>query len=85
MNLLEKYNTLKASLKREQSDLDKSEGALQQLMSQLKDEFGCQSIKDAKKKHKALLAQQQELKEQAESLEAQTEEKWGEKITAARQ
>jgi C4-type Zn-finger protein len=45
---LHEYQQLKSSLDRMQKESDRAEGALQQLKKQMKDEFGCSTIKEAK-------------------------------------
>lgn len=45
---VEEYQELKETVERLQKESDKAEGALQQLKKQMKDEFGCSSIKEAK-------------------------------------
>lgn len=70
------YLSLKREVEEAKANADRAQGALDELMDRLKQEFDCDSLKDAK----ALLADLQEKEEQAESayLKAKStyEKKW---------
>lgn len=84
MNKLERYNQLAREIKAHQTELDRADGALRQLMSQLKDEFGCKTIKDAKAKKKQLVQQQKQLDEEAERMADDFEKQFGDRIRNAK-
>ncbi len=51
---LDEYQTLKRKAEKAKSDVARAEGALEQQMKSLKDEFDCESIEDAEKMLKDL-------------------------------
>lgn len=74
---IEQYNRIKKKADQARADVQRAEGALDQVMKNLKDDFGCSTIEEAEAK---LI----ELEEQEKAAEAayQTElaafqEKWG--------
>jgi len=45
---LERYQSLKSNVERLRRESDRAEGALEQLMARLKEEYGCKTLSDAK-------------------------------------
>lgn len=78
MNQLKKYLELKKKVEQAQQKSDKAEGALEQIMEQLKEKFGCSTLKEAKKKLALLEKQEREAKEEFETAIEEFEEKWEE-------
>ena len=60
--------------------LDKAEGALQQVMKQLKEKFGCTTLEAAKKKLKLLKKQGQEAEVEFDKAVEEFEEEWNDKL-----
>lgn len=58
----DQYRRLKREVEQAKAEAERAQGALEQLMKRLKEEFECEDIKSAKK----LLAELQEKKEKAE-------------------
>ena len=58
----ESYRKLKREVDEAKTDADRAKGALDQLMTQLKNEFQCESLKEAK----ALLEELQEKRDKAQ-------------------
>jgi len=77
MSELKKYVDLKRRVEQAQQKADKAEGALEQVMEQLKEKFGCSTLKDAKKKLTLLKEQEQEIKIKFEDALEEFEENWG--------
>jgi len=74
--LLKKYMGLKKKVERAQQEADKAEGALEQVMKQLKKEFGCSTLEEAKKKLKVLEKQKQKAEKDFEIAVEEFEEEW---------
>lgn len=75
-----KYILLQQKLKTFQREADRAAGELQQLKKQLKEEFGCDSVKEAKEKLTSLQIQEDKLTKQFESDLARFEEQYGERL-----
>jgi len=75
---VKQYEELRNRAERTAKEADRAAGARLQLLKQLKEKFGCESIEEAEK----LLAKKQRLRDkaekQAESLLAKFKEKYGE-------
>jgi len=75
---LKRYQELEKDVTRRQRELDRAEGAAEQLEERLKDEFGCDDAGDAKKllekKEKKSAAAGKAFEKSLESFE----EEWGE-------
>lgn len=70
------YEKIKARVDRLKRDATKAEGALEQLLVQLKKEFNCETIEQAKEHLKEL---QEQVEQEQEALEIQLtrfEKKW---------
>ena len=57
-----------------------AEGALGQLMSQLKDEFGISSLKEAKKLEASLTNEKEQIEKSCWDAEKKWRDKWGDKL-----
>ena len=80
MSKLERYIEFKKRVELAQQKADKAEGALRQVMKQLKDKFGYSTLKAAKRKLKLMEKQEQKAKAEFEKAIEEFEEKWGDKI-----
>lgn len=78
MSTLQKYLQLKKKVDQSQQEADKAEGALEQVIKQLKKEFGCTTLEEAKKKLKILERQQQKAETEFGDAVEEFEEKWDE-------
>ena len=76
MDELKKYIDLKRRVDEAQQKADKAEGALEQVIEQLKEKFGCSTLKEAKKKLTLLRKQEQEMKIKFEKALEEFEEDW---------
>lgn len=77
---LEQYQSLiqkRDSLQRQQ---ERSKGKLEQLLSQLKSEFGCDSIEAAEKELTKIKKQEEKAEREADAAMAEWENKWGGKL-----
>ncbi len=77
---LKKYIELKRKVETAQQKADRAEGALQQVMKQLKSEFGCTTLDAAKKKLLLLTKQESKAKKEFDSAVKEFEEKWEDEI-----
>lgn len=64
---VDEFQELKSTVDRMQKESDKAEGALQQLKKQMKDEFDCPTIKDAKQLVSELDQQEKQTTKQYQS------------------
>lgn len=62
---------------------DRNEGALQQLLSQLKEEFGCSNPEEAKREIVRLGKEEAKLVKETEKCLREFEEKWLESLNTA--
>jgi len=76
MSKLNKYMELKKRVEQAQQEANKAEGALEQVMKQLKKEFGCTTLEQAEKKLSILEKQEQKAKIEFENAIEEFEEKW---------
>jgi len=79
MNILESYLKLKKQAEAAQQDADKAEGALELLTKRLKDEFGCNTIKEGKVKLKELRRQVEDSETKFEAAVNKFEKEWDNK------
>ena len=85
MSKLSDYLSLKQRVESLQADVSRSEGALEQLLQQLKREFGCKSLKDAKRLLQKLTSELEQLdSDNKVELEA-FEELWDARLRRAAQ
>lgn len=79
-NDVEQFLELKRKVERYQKEQERAAGAYDQLMSELASEFGCKSLKEAKR----LLAEMEKTEQEQSKLLreglAKFEEKWGDKL-----
>ena len=77
---LEQYQSLiqkRDSLQRQQ---ERSKGKLEQLLSQLQSEFGCDSVEAAEKELTKIKKQEERAEREADAAMAEWENKWGGKL-----
>lgn len=67
MSNLDRYLEIKERVEKAQKKANKAQGALEQVMKQLKSEFGCSTLPQAKKKLKTLQKETNKAKEVAEA------------------
>lgn len=70
------YEQLEKRHRDARSEADKAQGSLENLMSQLEDEFGCKTKKQAQTKLKKLEKASAEAEEAYEDAVAEFEEQW---------
>ncbi len=73
---LDEYIKLKKQVETAQQKVSQAEGALGEIMKQLKKEFGCDTLKEAKRKLKQLKKQEADSKEKFEDAIVEYKEKW---------
>jgi len=76
MAKLDKYLALKRRVESAQQKADQADGAQKEIMKQLKREFGCDTLAEAKKKLKQLEKQELVSKKAFDDALAEFEEKW---------
>jgi len=76
MAKLDKYLALKRRVESAQQKADQADGAQKEIMKQLKREFGCDTLAEAKKKLKQLEKQESVSKKAFDDALAEFEEKW---------
>ena len=77
---LDKYLDLKKRVESAQQETDKAEGALGEVMKQLKTEFGCTTLKEGKRKLKQLEIQEASSKEEFDNAVEKFEDDWSEEL-----
>ena len=77
---LDKYVRLKKQVENAQQKVSQAEGALGEIMKQLKKEFGCDTLKEAKRKLKQLEKQKTSSKQESDDAIEKFEEDWSEEI-----
>lgn len=77
---LKRYQQLKAEVEHAQRDKDRAEGALQQLMGRLNDEFDCDSLEKAEKLLTKLRKDQERAERQFDAALEKFESDWGDKV-----
>jgi len=82
MSDLEKLTRLKKKAEAAQREADKAQGALDQILYQLLDEFECKSLKAAKKLLTEIQGKEQEAQETFQEALTEFEEEWGEALDA---
>ena len=76
MDTLQTYNEIKEKVEKAQQTKDQAAGALSQVMKRLKNEFGCVTLKQAKKKLKELQSKEEELQGEFEQAVEEFEGNW---------
>ncbi len=77
---LKKYTRLKKDVETAQQRKDRAQGALDQLMKTLEEDFNCSTLKQAQKKLTNLQEQEKDAKEDFVEAIEDFEEKWEEKL-----
>jgi len=72
----EKYRKLKQQVEETKAEASRAQGALDQLLTRLKEEFDCSSLKEAKAKLTELEAKKKKAESVFEKVLADYEEKW---------
>jgi len=72
----EKYRKLKQEVEETKAEADRAQGALEQLLARLKEEFDCDSLKEAKAKLNELKAKKEKAQSVFEKVLEDYEEKW---------
>ena len=80
MNDVETYLKLKNKLEDAQQQRDKAQGALEEVQNQLKEKFGCKSLKDAKLKLKEMEEELKEIRNKRDKKITKFEEEWPEEL-----
>ncbi len=75
---LKQYEKLRRKADDLKREVDKAEGALEQLMGGLDNEFGCKTLSQAQKMLKKLSSDEAKASEKYESDLAEFEKEWGE-------
>ena len=77
---LDKYVQIKKQVESAQQQADQAKGALGQVMGQIKKEFGCTSLKQAKIKRRQLEEQKVSSKKAFDKAVEKFEEDWSEEL-----
>lgn len=72
----EKYRKLKQQVEEAKGEADRAQGALDQLLARLKEEFDCSNLKEAKAKLAELESKKKKAESVFEKVLADYEEKW---------
>lgn len=76
MAKLDKYLSLKTRVETAQQEADQAEGAEKEVMKQIKTEFGCNTLNDAKRMLKQKRKQEADSKEKFDIAFEKFEEDW---------
>lgn len=74
--MLDDFEELKRKVERIKTDRDKAEGAYQQMLSRLKEEFGCTSLKSAEQMLRQLEEKERKWAVKFAAEKKAFEEKW---------
>lgn len=77
---IDEYQALKRKAEKSKSDVARAEGALEQQMKKLKDDFDCESIEDAEYLLDTLEKEEEKAEQQYEKELAIFNEKWGDQL-----
>lgn len=80
-NLTEELLELQQERDETKQEVDKSRGALDQILKQIKEEFGCKTLKEANKKLNELKRKEEALRHDFEQKLEKYKERWEEQIT----
>ena len=80
MTTINKYLKLKENVEQAVRKANQAEGALNQIMKQLKNEFDCVVLQEAEKKYKKLQRQARMAKEEFENAIEEFEKKWSNQL-----
>ena len=76
MSELDRYTQLKTQQTRAKESATRAEGAIGELMKQLKEQFDCDTLKDAKAKYRTLKESEVQLEEELKAALDIYTEKW---------
>jgi len=79
-DILQRYQKAKAAAERFRDQKVRAEGALEEALKQLKDEFNCDSLKEAKVLLKKLRVEADKAEDEFEEALESFEKEWGETI-----
>ena len=82
-DIVKRYNQLKKQLERTQAKRERAQGRLDSLMNNLKEEHGCEDLKEARRLAKQLKRDADQQREEFEQAMFEFEEKWGDKLQDA--
>jgi len=77
MSNLRKVADLKSRISEMRRDRDKAQGALDRVMKEILEDYGCRSVKDAKAMLKELTAEEQEASASVDKALKKFEKRWG--------
>lgn len=77
---LDTYLELKEQVDTAQKEADEAEGAIKQIMKQIKKEFGCSTFAEAKKKYKQLKKQKEKSGKVFEDAVEEFKENWSDEL-----
>jgi len=77
---MKKFGELKNAVDKWRKERDKAEGALSQLLSTLKDEYGCSSVEDAEAKIDELLKEVEDLERKFNDMMNSFEARWSDEL-----
>lgn len=80
MQKLDKYLNLKKRVESAQQEADQAEGAEKEVMKQIKNEFGCSTLNDAKRMLKQKRKQEADSKKKFDDAFEKFEEDWPDEI-----
>ena len=75
-----RYNELKQKAEKAKANADRAEGALEQLLKELKEKFDCDSLEDAERLLAELEVLEAEHSRDCDLLLAGFEKEWGDKL-----
>ena len=78
---VEKYQKLKKRVESLKAEADRAEGAKEQLMQKLQDEFDCSTVKEADELLSSLEVKKKKVESKYVKALTAFEDKWGEKLT----
>lgn len=73
---IEEYQQIEKRVQAAQQQRDEARGRRQQLMQELKDKYGCDTITEAREKLKDLEQKEQELQDELEEKKKQFQKDW---------
>ena len=82
-DLLDRYQKMKRKADELRREADRAEGALEQLMEKLKEDFDCDTLEEAEQLSKRLEKEAKEAEEQFDVAVEEFEEEWGDELENA--
>lgn len=80
MDPIKRYQEIKAKAEKLQREADRAAGIAEAKKAELKNEFGCNSLKEAKELLKQYETEEKETRAEFEKALADFEENWGDKL-----